>query len=135
MSTNAFERMITAAFAPFLKDLGFTQEAMHSSGRFSSVRFQGSLHVLSVSYEYGDDHLNIMLLTRGAEELGDMDDRSKSPRLPDLNTRYASLITPEDRLDNQHYFAAIVARDALEDRLLKSARDLRLVLIKHLELS
>ncbi|MEZ0274437.1 MAG: hypothetical protein ACAH88_05990 [Roseimicrobium sp.] len=135
MSGNAFERIVTAAFVPFLRELGFTQSAVHSSGRFSSVKFQGSRHVLCVSYEYGDDYLNIMLLTRGTEELRDMDDPTKSPRLADLNNRYASLITPEERADNQHYFADIVARDPLEHRLLKSAKELRLALIKHLELS
>jgi hypothetical protein len=135
MSNDTFERVLTAAFVPFLKDLGFTQGAMHSCGRFSSAKFQGSRSALSVSYEYGDDHLNIMLLTRGAEELEDIDDRDKSLRLADLNSRYTRLITPEERVDNQHYFAAFGARDALEERWLKSTRDLRLVLIKHLKLS
>ena len=61
-----------------------------------------------------------------------MDDRLKTPRLCDLNSRYMNTVTSEERAANDAAFKSVVALDEEERLLLKSAKELRLVLPKYL---
>jgi hypothetical protein len=87
---------------------------------------------VSVSYEPGDEVLFVMVFKRENGELSDIDDRSNTPRLSDLNMRYMHTVTKEERLENEVSFRAIEPRDNEEKSVLKAARELRLVLPKYL---
>ena len=132
MNDQDFIRIIDQAFTPFLKELGFVAQPKEISGRAYMVEFIGELRTLSVSFEPGDNYFSIVLLNNKERGLAAMDDRQKSPRLSDLNTRYSGQITLAEREANEAFFACIVVTDPFERQLLKFAKDLRLVLPKYL---
>lgn len=102
------------------------------SGRFYRASFTSSSYSISVSYEPGDEALFVMIFSRENGQLSNIDDRSKTPRLTDLNKRYMSIVTSEERAANEAAFEAISVRDKEEQLLLKYAKELRLVLPKYL---
>jgi hypothetical protein len=132
MNGQDFLRIAKEAFVPFLKELGFVMTAPSISGRFYRVSFTGSAHAVSVSYEPGDEVLFVMVFSRKNGELSDIDDRAKTPRLADLNSRYMPTITNEERAENDVVFESTIVHDKEERLLLKAARELRLVLPKYL---
>jgi hypothetical protein len=135
MNGQDFLRVCNAAFAPFLKELGFSMDSPSISGRFYRVSFTDAAHAVSVSYEPGDEALFVMVFGRENGELTDIDDRLKTPRLADLNTRYMPTITSGERAANETVFASVETRDKEEYALLKAAKELRLVLPKYLRRS
>lgn len=132
MNDQDFIRIIDQAFTPFLKELGFVTQLKAISGRAYMVEFVGNLWTLSVSFEPGDNYFSVILLNNKMRSLAAMDDPQKSPRLSDLNTRYMGKVSPAERETNEAFFASIVVTDSFERQLLKVAKDLRLVLPKHL---
>ncbi len=132
MNDQDFIRIIDQAFTPFLKELGFVTQPKAISGRAYMVEFVGNLWTLSVSFEPGDNYFSVILLNNKTRSLAAMDDPQKSPRLSDLNTRYMGKVAPAERETNEAFFASIVVTDSFERQLLKVAKDLRLVLPKHL---
>jgi hypothetical protein len=132
MNGQDFLRIVNEAFAPFLKDLGFTMDTPSISGRLYRASFTGQNHSVSVSFEPGDESFFVLVFSREHGELSDMDDRLKTPRLSDLNNRYMSTVSSEERAANEAAFKSVVARDDEERNLLKSAKELRLVLPKYL---
>ena len=132
MSGQGFLRIVRAGFAPFLTELGFTMDSPCVSGRLYRATFTSPKEVVSVSYEPGDEVLFVMVFRRQNGGLSDIDDRSNTPRLSDLNMRYMHTITKKERLANETIFGAIEPRDKEERSLLKAAKELRLVLPKYL---
>ena len=132
MNGQDFLRIANEAFVPFLKGLGFVMDEPSISGRFYRVSFTGYAHAVSVSYEPGDDALFVMVFSRKNGELSDIDDRTKTPRLADLNSRYMATVTNEERTENETVFESVTANDKEERLLLKAAKELRLVLPKYL---
>jgi hypothetical protein len=132
MNDQDFIRIIDQAFTPFLKELGFVTQPKAISGRAYMVEFVGDLWTLSVSFEPGDNYFSVILLNNKMRGLAAMDDPQKSPRLSALNTRYMGKVAPAEREANEAFFASIVVTDSFEKQLLKVAKDLRLVLPKHL---
>ena len=132
MNGQEFLRVCTAAFAPFLRELGFLMDSPSISGRFYRVNFTAAAHAVSVSYEPGDEALFVIVFGRENGELTDIDDRLKTPRLADLNARYMPNITSEERAANEAVFASVETRGKEESTLLKTAKELRLVLPKYL---
>lgn len=135
MNGQDFLRIANEAFVPFLKGLGFVMDEPSISGRFYRVSFTGSAHVVSVSYEPGDEALFVLVFRRENGELSDIDDRLKTPRLSDLNIRYMQKVTAEERSINDAFFKSVITQDNQEYLLLKAAKELRLVLPKYLQLA
>jgi hypothetical protein len=102
------------------------------SGRLYRSSFTGPAHSVCVSFEPGDDVFFVLVFSRQHGELSDIDDRLKTPRLSDLNSRYMSKVGSEERAANESAFQSVVARDEEERVLLKAAKELRLVLPKYL---
>lgn len=132
MNGQDFLRVATEAFAPFLSELGFSMDEPSISGRFYRASFSGPRYSVSVSFEPGDEALFVAVFSRSELGLSDMDDRLSTPRLSDLNRRYMSTVTKEERFANEAVFASVVARDDEEKALVKAAKELRLVLPKYL---
>lgn len=132
MNGTDFENLALRAFTPFLSELGFRAEPTHISGRHFRSNYVSKQHTLMISFEPGDNMLTVMLITNEANDLASMDDRSKSPRLSDLNSRYMSCITASDRANNEAFFAKIEPRDENEYAVVKAAKELRLVLHHHI---
>jgi hypothetical protein len=132
MSGKDFESLIHRAFSPFLSPLGFELQPLHLSGRLFRASCAGPRYILLITFEPGDGETTVMLLTKGHEDLRSIDDTERTPRLPDLNARYVGRVTPEGRAANDAFFRSIEVDDPAERKLLKCARDLRLVLPLHL---
>lgn len=132
MNSNSFLRITNDAFAPFLKELGFIMDKTSISGRFYRASFTGKNHVVSISYEPGDDALFVIIFRHYDGKLSDIDNREETPRLCDLNKRYMPFVTDEDRIKNDVVFRSINFEGKEEFRLLKSAKDLRLVLPQYI---
>ena len=132
MSGNGFLQIIKTAFVPFLKDLGFLMSETSISGRFYRASFLGRSHSIWVSFEPGDSILFVIVFGREDGKLSDIDDPMKTPRLADLNRRYMASVTNEQRAENEIVFETIFAHDKDERLLLKSAKELRLVLPRYL---
>jgi hypothetical protein len=132
MNGQDFSRVIDQAFSPFLRELRFIAQPTQISGRAYHASFSGPQHTLSVSFEPGDDYFSIMLLAKGADDLASIDDRSKTPRLSDLNARYAASVSSAEREANELFFSGVSVNHPFERQLLKFAKELRLVLPKHL---
>lgn len=132
MNGNSFGSLIDSAFCPFLSELGFTFQSAHLSGRYYRATFVESRYTLIVTFEPGDEEVIVMLLTNGDDSLKAIDDSAKTPRLGDLNARYMSETTVRARTENDVYFGQFERTDQAEKKLLKCAKDLRLVLPLHL---
>lgn len=133
MNDQGFCRIIDQAFMPFLSEMGFVAKPKSISGRAYIADFIGSAWTLSVSFEPGDDYFAIMLLNNELRGLAAVDNREKSPRLSDLNARYMGQVTPAEHEENETFFAGVKTTDQHERQLLKFAKELRLVLPKHLK--
>jgi hypothetical protein len=132
MNGEGFLRIVSEAFAPFLAGLGFSADAPTISGRFYRASFTGHMHSVSVSFEPGDEVFFVMVFSVNGGELSDMDDRLKTPRLTDLNRLYMNAVSSAERAANEATFQSVIARDEEERVLLKSAKELRLVLPRYL---
>lgn len=132
MNGHDFLRIVNSAFAPFLRELGFSMDPPSVSGRLYRASFTGAAHAVSVSFEPGEDALFVVVFTRENGQLSDMDDRTRSPRLADLSARYGNTVTVDKRARSEAAFNAVVARDREEQAVLGAAQELRLVLPKYL---
>jgi hypothetical protein len=132
MDGKDFVSLCRSAFEPFLNEQGFVMESFSISGRMYEVIFAGEKHAILVSYEPGDDMLFVLVFGRENDTLTDFDDRTKTPRLADLNAHYMAKVSDEERRENEAVFTAINPRDKQELTVLKAAKELRLVLPKYL---
>lgn len=119
-------------FEPFLEQLGFTIQPVHLSGRYYRASFISHRHTLIITFEPGDEYITVMLLTNGDADLRSIDDPTKTPRLSDLNARYMRFVTASERAENEEFFVQLEPRDRAESELIKCAKELRLVLRRHL---
>lgn len=133
MDGQDFLRIIHDAFEPFLMSMGFSMEVPSINGRFYCASFSGPKNRVSVSYEPGDDALFVLVFSREKDELSDVDDRAKTPRLADLNSRYMHLVSIDERAENEWFFHSVVVTEQKERQLLKCAKELRLVLPEYLK--
>lgn len=133
MNGQDFLRITTMAFTPFLTKLGFRADEPSISGRYYRASFTGLFHAVSVSYEPGDSALFVIVFSRKNGELSDIDDSIKTRRLADLNNRYMSVVTAKERTDNEVFFESVEIKDDEERAVLKTAKELRLVLPLYLQ--
>jgi hypothetical protein len=131
MDGQEFTRIVREAFEPFLVKLGFRMELPLISGRYYRVHFNSPKNMVSVSFEPGDEALFVIIFHRENGELSHIDD-SSTPRLSDLNSRYMRTVTNDERLKSDTFFNAVHVADEAGKLLLKSAKELSLVLPRYL---
>ena len=132
MNGLGFFRMIDEAFAPFLTQLGFSMNSPRISGRLYAASFSNETHSVDISFEPGDERFLVLVFSKENGKLSDIDDAVKTPRLADLNGRYMQALTRKERSANEIVFKSVLAHDSQERLLLKYAKELRLVLPRHL---
>lgn len=132
MNGQDFFRVVQDAFEPFLTVLGFSMDAPAISGRSYRASFTGARNSIWISYEPGENAFFVMVFSRYQGQLSDIDDRDKTPRISDLNSRYMHLINEDERAENEFFFRTVSVRDQEEKMLLKYAKELRLVLPRYL---
>jgi hypothetical protein len=132
MNGDNFLRIVDEAFTQFMSDLGFIMEKPIVGGRLYSVTFTGVRHAVSVSFEPDNIQPSVLVFTLVGGRKSSIDDRSATPRLSDLNATFMKSVTQQERAINDAFFNSIVANDNQERLLLKSAKELRLVLPKYI---
>jgi hypothetical protein len=128
MTGYGFVRIVHEALVPFFEDLGFVLDTLSITGRDYGAAFRGPTHMVSISLEPDATEPVVIVFTLAGGNPSDIDDRRKSPRLADLNKRFMSRISMQERLSSNSGLAFITGRDDAEQRLLKAAKELRLVL-------
>ena len=102
------------------------------SGRHYRASFVAREHVVVVSFEPGDNYLLVLVYCVKHGKLSDVDDIASTPRLSDLNARYMGEVNGKERAMVDTAFEGIVAEDREERELVRSAKELCLVLPKYL---
>jgi hypothetical protein len=131
MNGRSFSKAVDLIFSRFLSDLGFNEIEKTISGNFYSVRHSSSQYEISISFEPDTENVLIVLYSLVKDDISDIDNHLISPRLSDLNLRYMHLVTDAQRAENDDYFKELNSHDPIEKRLIKSAKELRLVLPKY----
>ena len=128
MNGKSFLRIASAALGPTCESLGFVAMPPHTSGRYYLASWTGDVCQVAVTYEPGDDYLEIAILQRIGNGFADWDDRAHAPRLEDLRSRFLARIPQARIAATRASFQAIKASDAAEARMIRLACDLALVL-------
>lgn len=132
MNGQDFLRISSEAFVPFLSELGFQPDTPSVSGRHYRATFSSPNHIVSVSFEPGDDVFQVVVHSRVEGTRSEIDDPRTTPRLSDLNARYMSMVSDAERANRKHALEHVTANDDDERTLLKLASELSLVLPHYL---
>ena len=97
---------------------------------FYDVEFKDKERVISISYENIEDHLEVIVFMLQNGKMPDYDDKKKTLHLKQLNRLVMAKASKEELNLNAEYFAKYNAKNELERKLLKEAKELRLCL-KH----
>jgi hypothetical protein len=97
---------------------------------FYDVEFNNKEKVVSISYENIEDHLEIIIFMLQDGKMPDYDDKTTTLHLSQLNRLVMEKASKEEINSNAGYFAKYNAKNEMEQKLLKGAKELRLCL-KH----
>jgi hypothetical protein len=98
---------------------------------FYDVEFGDKEKIISISLENIEDQLEVIVFLLQNGNLPDYDDKTKTLHLKLLNKLVMAKVSKEEISFNAEYFANYYAKNELERKLLKEAKELRLCL-KHL---
>lgn len=87
MNGNEFVSAATRFLLPVLAPMGFSM-ATTVSGRLYCAEFISPTHIVSISFEPGDDYWLVLIFTVKNGVRSDIDDRIATPRLADLNAKF-----------------------------------------------
>ena len=99
---------------------------------FYDVEYKDKKRIVSISYENIENHLEIIVFMLQNGKMPDYDDKTKTLHLPYLNGLLMTKVSKEDININAEYFAVFNAKNEIERKLLKGAKELRLCL-KHFD--
>ena len=95
---------------------------------FYDVEYRDAKRAISISYENIEDHLEIVLFKLSDGKMPDYDDKSQTLHLNQLNKLLMKRIDITEIGSNMQYFSKYNAKNSLERKLLKGAKELRLCL-------
>lgn len=123
---------VVKQFYSFLEtDFGFTKINETINGNaFYDVEFRDKERIISISYENIEDHLEVIVFMLQSGKMPDYDDKTKTLHLKQLNRVVMAKARKEEINLNAAYFAKYNAKNEIEQKLLKEAKELRLCL-KH----
>lgn len=99
---------------------------------FYDVQYSDITKIISINYENIEDYFQVTIFKLQNGKMPDYDDKTKTLHLNNLNAVVISKVDKNEINLNNEYFAKFNAKDELERKLLKSARELRICL-KHLK--
>lgn len=112
-------------------EFGFTEINETINGNaFYDVEFKNNERIVSISYENIEDHLEVIIFMLQNGKMPDYDDKTKTLHLSQLNRLVIAKTSIEEIKLNAKYFTKYNAKNELERKLLKEAKELRLCL-KH----
>ncbi|WP_437922465.1 hypothetical protein [Sphingobacterium sp. LRF_L2] len=123
---------VVKEFYSFLEtDFGFSKVNETINGNaFYDVEFRDKERIISISYENIEDHLEVIVFMLQNGKMPDYDDKTKTLHLKQLNRLVMAKASKEEIHLNAAYFAKYNAKNEIERKLLKEAKELRLCL-KH----
>jgi len=95
---------------------------------FCDIQYKDNSRVISISYENIENYLLVTVFMLQNGEIPDYDDKTKTLHLKQLNRLVIAKVSKEDINLNAEYFAKYNAKNELERKLLKEAKELRLCL-------
>lgn len=121
---------IVKSYYSFLEsEFGFnTANETINGNAFYDVEYRDGQKIISISYENIEDHLEVIVFKLQNGKMPDYDDKSKTLHLNQLNKLVMSKVDKAEMSSNSTYFSKYNAKDELERKLLKEAKELRLCL-------
>lgn len=95
---------------------------------FYDIQYKDNSRVISISYENVEDYLLVTVFVLQNGEMPNYDDKTKTLHLKQLNGLVIAKASKEEINLNAEYFAKYNAKNELERKLLKEAKELRLCL-------
>lgn len=95
---------------------------------FYDVSYRDKRHSISISYENGEDYLQVIIFILSNGKLPNYDDKTRTLHLNRLNSVVLPAIDKNDLSLNNEYFLKFREEGGFKGRLLKSAKELRLCL-------
>ena len=96
---------------------------------FYNIEFRDETRIVSISYENIEDYFQVIIYKLYNGELPDFDDRRSTLHLKSLLESVFSNITKAEIDANNKHFENYRAKDSIERKILKSAKELRLCLL------
>lgn len=123
---------VVKQFYSFIEtEFGFSKVAETINGNaFYDVEFKDKDRIISISYENIENHLEVIVFMLQNGEMPNYDDKTRTLHLKQLNRLAMAKISKEEFNLNAAYFAKYNAKNEIERKLLKEAKELRLCL-KH----
>ena len=121
-------------FYSFLEtEFGYKKGSETINGNaFYDIEFKNKEKVVSISFENIEDHLEVIVFMLQDGKMPDYDDKTKTLHLKHLNRLIMGKLSKEVLYLNAKYFAKYNAKNEIELKLLKGAKELRLCL-KHFD--
>lgn len=116
-------------FSFLVTEFGYSLPKITENGNaFYDMEYISSKNIISISYENIEDYLQVIVFKLINGQLPDYDDKTHTLHLSELNKLITSKVDKEQIEKNAQWFKDYKYTDAFERKLLKSAKDLRLVL-------
>lgn len=126
---NQYIEIVEAYFCFLITEFGFKiSEEKIRGNAFYDVQYKDEKRIVSISYENIEDYLLVIVFLLQNGELPDYDDKTKTLHLNKLNIEVLSRVDKSEINLNNEHFLKFRARNELERKLLKSAKELRLCL-------
>lgn len=97
---------------------------------FYDIQYADDEKIISISYENIESYLQVIILKLENGKLPDYDNKDSTLHLNNLNREIFSLIHKRQIKENSNLFNKFHPKNELERKLLKSAKELRIVLKK-----
>jgi hypothetical protein len=99
---------------------------------FYDVVFKDKEKAVSISYENVENYLEVIVFLLQKGEMPDYDDKTKTLHLKQLNRQLIAKVSKGEISLNAEYFTKLHPKTEIERKLLKEAKELRMVL-QHLD--
>ena len=129
ISADTYLAKVKLFFSFLVDDFHFQQITQTETGNaFYDIEFRKDEKVVSVSYETIEDYLQVIIFILRNGQRQDFNDKSNTIHLKDLNKEIFPRIDKNEIAENNLVFDKLETSSELDRKLLKSAKELRLVL-------
>jgi hypothetical protein len=130
ISGKEYLEIVKQYFSFLSLELGFEplKETINGNA-FYDVEYKNSDKIISISYENIEDYLSVIVFELKNGIVPDYNDKARTFHLQELSSEIISKLNQLEIRENSMIFKKFIASGGFEKRLLKSAKDLRMVLI------
>ena len=129
MESSEYIKIVNDYFGFLITEFNFKLLTEKVRGNaFYDMQYVDNSRVISISYENIEDYLLVTVFVLQNGEMPDYDDKTKTLHLKQLNSLVIAKASKEAIILNAEYFARYQAKNELERKLLKEAKELRLCL-------